>query len=326
MTTGQNTIHGVQRETLPIGLGDSDKYIGPTDVPNPLTINSNPDPVRHQRPLTDKERLRNAIDAVERVSGTRKQRRKSMPRFNRKAMEEEVREQKAILEEGPKSEETTRSNDMDEKIRQASDLIHASLDAYRNGNAEVAFNIFTLMAEIVAPPAVETASGEEPTDNLLNLSQVLASALLTERDEINAMVDEVSAEEAAVEAAKNAVERIRFASILKSGRGLGADVPASQEEVSAGPKEPVNEAIVHKYVTYLNASMGSTAFEEAFSALKEDNNAKQAEVVAVLSALLEAKVAPSTSRSDALARVLKLHNNLVTFKLKQRAMNGKSAS
>lgn len=88
----------------------------------------------------------------------------------------------------------------------------------------------------------------------------------------------------------------------------------------------MNEKLVKTYATELSAALGNAEFVEAFGRLKGDPEASQQEVVAITSLLLEAPVAPSTARGTALSRILKLHNSLATFKLKQRAVGGRSAA
>jgi hypothetical protein len=88
----------------------------------------------------------------------------------------------------------------------------------------------------------------------------------------------------------------------------------------------MNEKLVKAYAGELSAALGSANFEGIFARLKDDAHVRQDEAVAITSLMLEAPVAPSTARGAALARILKLHNSLATFKLKQRAVGGRSAA
>lgn len=88
----------------------------------------------------------------------------------------------------------------------------------------------------------------------------------------------------------------------------------------------MNEKLIKTYAAEVAAALGNAGFEEIFARLKDDPDVRQDEAVAVASLLLEAPVAPSTGRGVALSRILKLHNSLKTFKLKQRAVGGRSAA
>ncbi|MGE8941268.1 hypothetical protein ACO2I3_05080 [Leptospira interrogans] len=87
-----------------------------------------------------------------------------------------------------------------------------------------------------------------------------------------------------------------------------------------------NQTLVERYALELQNVMGDRAFEDVFRRLKDDANIYQREAVAIASLLLQAKVSESTARGTALGRILKLHNSLLTFKLKQRAVGGRSAA
>jgi hypothetical protein len=91
-------------------------------------------------------------------------------------------------------------------------------------------------------------------------------------------------------------------------------------------RKPMNDILVKQYAGDLAAALGKDAFKGLFSQLKNDAQVRQDEAVAIAAILLEANVAPSTARGAALGRILKLHDSLVTFKLKQRATGGRSAA
>ena len=88
----------------------------------------------------------------------------------------------------------------------------------------------------------------------------------------------------------------------------------------------INESLVASYVTKLTKALGDDrSFMSVFRALEADIDVRQAEAVAISSAFV-AHTADSTSRARALERVLRRHENLASFKLKQRAMAGRSAA
>ena len=88
----------------------------------------------------------------------------------------------------------------------------------------------------------------------------------------------------------------------------------------------INEAIVSTYLTKLEAALGDDrAFLPVFEALKSDPQVQQPEAVALATKFV-AKTAESTARAKALERVLKRHAALASFRLKQRAMAGRSAA
>lgn len=88
----------------------------------------------------------------------------------------------------------------------------------------------------------------------------------------------------------------------------------------------MDEKLTRHYADALNAVIGKAEFEAVFTRLRDDSKAGQEEAIGIASILLEAPVAPSTARGTALNRILKLHNSLATFKLKQRAVGGRSAA
>lgn len=88
----------------------------------------------------------------------------------------------------------------------------------------------------------------------------------------------------------------------------------------------MNDAVVKRYAKEIEASLGQAQFEAVFAKLTDDAEVGVDEAVALTSAILDAPLAPSTTRGAALKRILKLHNSLATFKLKQRAVGGRSAA
>jgi hypothetical protein len=88
----------------------------------------------------------------------------------------------------------------------------------------------------------------------------------------------------------------------------------------------INEALVGAYLAKLEAALGDDgSFLPVFDALKQDSQVGQAEAVALATKFV-ARTADSTPRAKALDRVWKRHAALVSFKLKQRAMAGRSAA
>ena len=101
---------------------------------------------------------------------------------------------------------------------------------------------------------------------------------------------------------------------------------ASRAKKPKRTAQPMNTSLVASYSATLNKVLGSSDFDDVFDRLKSDPSIGQAEAIAIASEILEARVAPSTARGAALGRILKLHGSLVTFKLKQRAVGGRSAA
>ena len=88
----------------------------------------------------------------------------------------------------------------------------------------------------------------------------------------------------------------------------------------------INEQIVSNYLARLQAALGDDrAFLPIYERLLTDPLVQQPEAVALASQFV-AKTADSTARSKALERILKRHMSLASFKLKQRAMAGRSAA
>lgn len=88
----------------------------------------------------------------------------------------------------------------------------------------------------------------------------------------------------------------------------------------------MDQRIVQEYSAELKKHLGSPEFEAVLLKLKADPGVRQDEAVAIASELLEAKIAASTARGTALSRIVKLNNSVVTFKLKQKAVGGRSAA
>lgn len=101
---------------------------------------------------------------------------------------------------------------------------------------------------------------------------------------------------------------------------------ASHKKAKRRSPAVFNEAVVADYLAKLEAALGDDrAFVPVFEHLKADPLVQQAEAVALASRFV-AKTAESTARSKALERVFKRHASLASFRLKQRAMAGRSAA
>ncbi len=102
---------------------------------------------------------------------------------------------------------------------------------------------------------------------------------------------------------------------------------------SASGKQPrkreravIDVELVNDYLRRLEAALGDEAkFRPVFTKLGNDAAVGQPEAVE-LASLFVARTAASTSRAKALERIEKRHANLAMFKLKQRAMQGRSAA
>jgi hypothetical protein len=111
-------------------------------------------------------------------------------------------------------------------------------------------------------------------------------------------------------------------------------MPTTRSKVASASKRTstkrvaavLNEPIVANYLEQLEASLGdSQVFPTLFERLSQDSDVRQLEAVAIATRFV-AKTSDSTSRAKALERVWKRHAALASFKLKQRAMAGRSAA
>jgi hypothetical protein len=103
---------------------------------------------------------------------------------------------------------------------------------------------------------------------------------------------------------------------------------ASASRTTSRKRTPVmiNDTIVVTYLAKLEAALGDDArFVPIFEALKADPQVQQIEAVAIASQFV-ARTPESTAKSKALEKVWRRHSALATFKLKQRAMAGRSAA
>jgi len=89
---------------------------------------------------------------------------------------------------------------------------------------------------------------------------------------------------------------------------------------------PMDAAIVSSYVARLEVNVGDDqSFMAIFRELSADKSVRQSEAVGILSAFI-APSAASTTKKEALDRILHRHKSLYIFKLKQRAIGGRSAA
>lgn len=102
-------------------------------------------------------------------------------------------------------------------------------------------------------------------------------------------------------------------------------VASASKRTKKAPR-PMNDQLVSYYLSKLEAALGNDdEFMAVFSTLQNDSDFTQVEAVAVGSKFV-APMAASTPKAKAFERILKRHKNLLTFKLKQRAVGGRSAA
>ena len=89
---------------------------------------------------------------------------------------------------------------------------------------------------------------------------------------------------------------------------------------------PMDDSVVIGYVTRLETTLGDDpAFMAVFREMSSNKAVRQAEAVGILSRFV-APSSASTAKGEALDRILRRHKSLYAFKLKQRAMGGRSAA
>jgi len=88
----------------------------------------------------------------------------------------------------------------------------------------------------------------------------------------------------------------------------------------------MNEKVVADYLARLEASLGDeSAFMSVFDEMKSDSEVRQVEAVGLVSRFVS-PMAASTSKSKAFERILRRHQNIISFDRKQRAGRGRSAA
>jgi hypothetical protein len=101
---------------------------------------------------------------------------------------------------------------------------------------------------------------------------------------------------------------------------------ASGKGRKKGTPPMFDETLVASYVAKLNQALGDDrAFMTMYNLMINDVKVHHEEAVAIASGFV-APTAMSTTRAKALERILRRHQNLASFKLKQRAMAGRSAA
>ena len=107
---------------------------------------------------------------------------------------------------------------------------------------------------------------------------------------------------------------------------MNKSVASASRRKKKRTRRQMNENVVMDYLAKLEAALGDDElFLPVFEDLKRDRAVQQPEAVAIASRFV-APTSASTSRGRALERVLRRHQSLVSFKLKQRAMGGRSAA
>jgi hypothetical protein len=88
----------------------------------------------------------------------------------------------------------------------------------------------------------------------------------------------------------------------------------------------MNEKVVTAYLAKLEASLGDDdAFMRVFDTLRADPEVRQVEAVG-LAGRFVSPMAASTSKAKAFERILRRHQNIISFDRKQRAVRGRSAA
>lgn len=88
-------------------------------------------------------------------------------------------------------------------------------------------------------------------------------------------------------------------------------------------KQKMTDDQIAVYVSRLEQALGDD--EKFLPILEELNNAAVAELVAIASKFVS-PMAASSSKKSAIERILKRHQNLMSFKRKQKAVGGRSAA
>ena len=88
----------------------------------------------------------------------------------------------------------------------------------------------------------------------------------------------------------------------------------------------MDQTVVSLYISLLEANLGDdTAFMRVYQKLEADPAVRQVDAVAI-GCKIVAPMAASTAKNRVLERILKRHKNMVSFKLKQKAVGGRSAA
>jgi hypothetical protein len=107
---------------------------------------------------------------------------------------------------------------------------------------------------------------------------------------------------------------------------MAKSVASASKKKRTRTQKVMNKELVDHYVARLVDALGNDRnFAAVFADLKFDQHLNLEDLVAVASKFTS-PLAASSSRSKALERILTRHTNLMSVKLKQRAVGGRSAA
>jgi hypothetical protein len=98
---------------------------------------------------------------------------------------------------------------------------------------------------------------------------------------------------------------------------------ASKKGKPKKARKPMTEKQIASYVSRLEQALGED--EKFLPILDELSTVAAAELVAIASKFVS-PMAASSSKKSAMERILKRHQNLMSFKRKQKAVGGRSAA
>lgn len=98
---------------------------------------------------------------------------------------------------------------------------------------------------------------------------------------------------------------------------------ASRKRKPKKAQRPMNEDQIAEYVSRLEKALGDD--DKFLPIIDELSNVAVAELVAIASRFV-APMPASSTRQKAVDRILKRHQNLMSFKRKQKAVGGRSAA
>jgi hypothetical protein len=105
--------------------------------------------------------------------------------------------------------------------------------------------------------------------------------------------------------------------------GKKAVVSASKKGKPKKARKRMTEDQISDYVARLEKALGDD--EKFLPIMDELNSAAVAELVAIASKFVS-PMAASSSKKSAVERIMKRHQNLLSFKRKQKAVGGRSAA
>ena len=92
------------------------------------------------------------------------------------------------------------------------------------------------------------------------------------------------------------------------------------------PDEKEKNALIADYIQRLEKARGREGFENLLENIARDRRIKKAGLVKIANALGEEDISARSSIASIKSRLLDSHNNLVGFRLKKKAMAGRSAA